>query len=438
MSGQPVAEELAADARDLLLRLSLPVPEASPDDSCPEPGRASHATALLRAAGQMSRIFELRSPDAPGLAFVGGTADPSAYGFGREAAPASASGRGFDLATAFASCVGEAVEYLSNLEWPNQPLEKGRDRACMEGMTAESFAALMAQLEATHVDARLEWLPARSLTRQVETWIPADLCLWRQRGGSSCIAPPSRNTGCGSGESLTDAILSGLLELIERDAAALWWIGGRRPRAISVEHIAAGSVAAAIERLRGGSRPRRTWFLDITTDLRVPCVAAVSVDASGRGLAFGLAARASLEEAVRTAMLELCQMELGNRLVAWKCANTGEGALTPKELRRKRRADDIDPSRCALLYPAQIPDEFDAPQFQSADDRLAWVVGRLREQGIECFAVDMTRKPIGIPSARVLSPTLQPMPSAIRTARLERTIDTTGGGRALTDGIDLL
>ena len=63
---------------------------------------------------------------------------------------------------------------------------------------------------------------------------------------------------------------------------------------------------------------RRTWLLDITTDIGVPCVAAVSCRADGSGFAFGLAARPALEAAVRSAILEMCQLELADAVVATK------------------------------------------------------------------------------------------------------------------------
>ena len=45
-----------------------------------EPGTAelsANRTALLRAAAQFSRVFQLSAPEAPGLVFFGGEVDPS-------------------------------------------------------------------------------------------------------------------------------------------------------------------------------------------------------------------------------------------------------------------------------------------------------------------------------------------------------------------------
>ena len=61
-----------------------------------------------------------------------------------------------------------------------------------------------------------------------------------------------------------------------------------------------------LAQLRQGASARRSWLLDITTEIGVPCVAAVSCMADGFGFAFGLAARPTLEAAARSAV--------------WKCA----------------------------------------------------------------------------------------------------------------------
>ena len=65
---------------------------------------------------------------------------------------------------------------------------------------------------------------------------------------------------------------------------------------------------ALLPRLRQRATRRRNWLLDITTDIGVPCVAAVSCGANGFGFAFGLAARPTLKASARSA--------------SWKCANS--------------------------------------------------------------------------------------------------------------------
>src|SRR5437868_2406916 len=112
LGGGCLDPENAAAAAELLARLGL-------DGST---GQGALA-ALLAAAARMSRIFEVRSPHAPGLACIGGTADPLSYGSRLAGYPrADVSGRGATMAQAFGSCVGEAIEYLSHLTWGDERL----------------------------------------------------------------------------------------------------------------------------------------------------------------------------------------------------------------------------------------------------------------------------------------------------------------------------
>lgn len=82
----------------------------------------------------------------------------------------------------------------------------------------------------------------------------------------------------------------------------------------------------------------------------MPCVAAVSCAADGFGFAFGLAARPTLN-AARSAILEMCQIELAHAVVEAKCRERGEAALNERDRVPRRRATIINADRCALLQP---------------------------------------------------------------------------------------
>ncbi len=117
--------ELDPDVQSLLVDLEyLP-----PSGVAPPPGEAANWAALLRAAARFRRIFELSAPDAPGLTFFGAEADPSSVGASNTGdAIAGVSGVGLSRRTAFQSCVGEGVEYLSQFESGEDEITTGGDR----------------------------------------------------------------------------------------------------------------------------------------------------------------------------------------------------------------------------------------------------------------------------------------------------------------------
>src|SRR3978361_2169551 len=72
--------------------------------------RAEGRAKMLRAAARLRRLFLLPVPDAPGLVFFGGEADPAALGEQPEGLPAtSLAGSGLSPQKAFESCVGEGA-----------------------------------------------------------------------------------------------------------------------------------------------------------------------------------------------------------------------------------------------------------------------------------------------------------------------------------------
>uniref|UniRef100_UPI0013C3EC8A YcaO-like family protein n=1 Tax=Desertibaculum subflavum TaxID=2268458 RepID=UPI0013C3EC8A len=250
--------------------------------------------------------------------------------------------------------------------------------------------------------------------------------------------PFALGTGCGAGTSFAAAALHGLLELIERDATALWWRGGLPGRPLALEQPAMQEAAELLQRLRGETRDRRSWLLDITTDLGVPCVAAISVEADGRGFACGHAARPGLAAAARAAVREMCHIELAYDVVAAKRAERGDAALNETDRKHVARATAIDAADCPLLHPQGAPLRHAEPGDQGPDAALAEIVRRLGAAGQDAYVIDLSRSAFTIPVARVVAPGLQLDPCVLLTPRLRAAIADTGGGEIASRGVGLL
>jgi ribosomal protein S12 methylthiotransferase accessory factor len=282
----------------------------------------------------------------------------------------------------------------------------------------------------------LSWVRGRTLATQEEILLPADWCLRRQSSGPLTIPGSALSTGCAAGPTFAAAAARALLELVERDAAALWWIGGQRPKPVPADGAAMAEAVPLLGVLRQGERRRTTWLLDITTDLEIPCIAAVSVDAAGRGLSCGLAARIAPEAAARAAILEMCQMELSLPIVEAKRRERGDGALNAADRKHLARSTQID-AGCALLHPLGAPRSELALAHGSPDDELGWLRAAFARRGIEAALVELTRPELAIPVAHAVAPELQPFPADWTTARLQRARDAAGGGERSTGGVPL-
>ena len=109
--------------------------------------RAEGRAKMLRAAATLRRLFLLPVPDAPGLVFFGGEADPATLGNQAEGLPVtSLAGSGLPPQTTFELCVGEGIEN-SAICSSRRTFERGpirRDGASPDGNALVSIAALLA------------------------------------------------------------------------------------------------------------------------------------------------------------------------------------------------------------------------------------------------------------------------------------------------------
>jgi ribosomal protein S12 methylthiotransferase accessory factor len=472
LSGGPAAVGVTDEARALLQFLDYDV-----SDTNVAPGRAN----LLLAAARFRRLFQLPVPDAPGLVFCGAEADPACLGTQYSGLPVgSFAGSGLTPRRAFESCVGEGIEYLSQFARDSDAIASGtlKERGGSLDDASRGFVAKV--LAACDIDPErpIDWVRVHRLpngtgpdgagpdgagpdgagpdgagpdgthpvwTHPVWTypvgtdaWFPADLCLRRPAPPRDFTAPLKLSTGCAAGATDDDATLRATLELVERDAAALWWRGGRRGRAIAPDSEAGLAAAALLEQLRKGQQHRRTWLLDIATDLEIPAIVALSANEDGFGLAFGLAARTHPAAAARAAIFELCQVELAYHVIVARQREPGDVVLNDQDQQRMRLRGQIDTRNCPLLQPRG--DSRLAP-LANPDDSVSGlraVRQRFAAAGIATYRRTLTRPEFQVPVVRVIAPGLQSEPCAIVGERLARAMAETGGGAMHTAGLPLL
>jgi ribosomal protein S12 methylthiotransferase accessory factor len=392
---------------------------------------SSDSARLLLAAAKLRRLFRLPVPDAPGLVFFGGEADPNRLGLQDLDLPVgSLSGSGLTPRRAFESCVGEGIEYLSQFAQATDFMVNGtmKERCGRLDIVAEVLAACDVDPERA-----IDWVPVRRMPEGPDAWFPADLCLRRSAARRDFTPPGKLSTGCAAGVSADDATLRAALELVERDAAALWWRGGRRGRAIASDSETGRAATVLLQQLRQGHQARRSWLLDITTDLDIPAIAAISAAEDGFGFAFGLAARMRPADAAQAAIFELCHVELAHHVVAAK----QPALLNEGDRLRMAHGTLIDTRHCPLLQPDGESRLTPRDAADAATD-LRDVLARLTKAGIEAFRLDLTRPEFQVPVVRVVAPGLQAEPSTIVGERLARAMTDTGGGAIHTSGVPLL
>ncbi|WP_136659775.1 YcaO-like family protein [Nitratireductor sp. XY-223] len=392
-------------ARDLLLDLGYVRADGGSGQlgsTAGDPETKANRCALLSLAAGLDDVFELPLPYAPGVRFFGAMVSPERYGIRDTNGNVGMAGRGLDRRRAFESCIGEAAEYLSFCEREDDPLIVPPPSA--HGLTQAELDWALSGLGAPG-DLRpgdVQWVEARSLPDGEGALFPCEIVLRRpealRRGRRA-----AESTGISAGATLDEAALSALLEVVERDALVLWWYGGNAARRIDTNGKNHPQFTALAEKVRG-DQPRRWWLLELTSDLQIPVVAALSSDAEGRGIVAGFKAHPSLATAMAGAFLEMCQMELAHEISLARMRSRGRGALSDKDQKWIERFERLAVS----AFPELEGGIGSASSGEAAEgSTLEAVLSTLTNRGYRSYRVDLTRPKLEIPVVRVLVPGLQ-------------------------------
>jgi ribosomal protein S12 methylthiotransferase accessory factor len=381
-----------------------------PGRSDPDPLVLRNRRALLSLAGRCEDLFSLDMPHAPGANFFGAKFSPGAFAVeGYGAAPASAGGRGASFREAFESCLGEVAEYLSFIERLEDPLLV----PAVEAVAATANGAAVTLPDAWVADALgldphdvsegHDMVRARRLGSDEVVMLPLELVLRRPEERRKA-ARPAHSNGVAAGVTVEDAVRAGLLELIERDAMVLWWYGGNAARSISNGAVWGEAFMGFLSHCRRGSS-RCCWFLEITSDIPVPVIAAFSSQIDGSRVVGGFAADPDSRQAATRAFLEMCQMELAQQISAEKPSYLPDERLSDQDRVWIARDRHLVLDAFPRLKTAARVDELSpaAMRREGATDPLKAVA----VAGSDALWVDLTRPEIGIPTVRTLVPSLQ-------------------------------
>jgi oxazoline/thiazoline synthase len=257
-------------------------------------------------------------------------------------------------------------------------------------------------------DAEIDWTPVWSLTLRETRHLPTAFCYFngpQPDGEPFCIGDSNGNA---AGNTLEEAILQGFLELVERDAVALWWYNRVKRPAIDLDSFADPYLHRVRDFLR--QKGRELWVVDLTSDLKIPVFAALSRETEGREerIVPGFGAHLDPHVALVRAVTEMNQM-----LANLPDASAGPGPADPiddqETLEWLRSAtvvnqpyllpDDTLARQTASSYPRSWTDDV------AEDVRLCQAL--VEGEGMEMMVLDQTRAEIGLPVVKVIVPGLR-------------------------------
>jgi ribosomal protein S12 methylthiotransferase accessory factor len=244
--------------------------------------------------------------------------------------------------------------------------------------------------------AKIEWSPVWSLREGRFKYVPTSLLYFFYSGPA---AFHTDSNGCAAGNTLEEAIVQGFLELVERDAYAIWWYNRLRRPAVDLSHFNDSYVRDLQNQL--AETGRKLWVLDVTSDLGIPTyVAILHWMQNGReNIEFGSGAHFDPRIAMLRTLTELNQF-LSIGLMG---GGTGE----------KSSLDGITPLRLAD-YPFLTPNGTVQPSagwkaglLDNTRQQVDACVGIAGQAGLDFLVLDQTRPDVEVPVVRVIVPGLR-------------------------------
>jgi oxazoline/thiazoline synthase len=285
---------------------------------------------------------------------------------------------------------GEAIPPNEILLFSEAQLQQGGAEA-FESHGQEAIPALFDR------SARIEWSPVWSLRDARFKHLPTSLLYFFYRGAAAFAAD---SNGCAAGNTLEEAIVQGFLELVERDAYAIWWYNRLQRPELDLAQFDDSYVRELRNQL--AQNGRRIWVLDVTSDLGIPTFVAVThwMQNGRENIEFGSGAHFDPRIALLRALTEM------NQFLSLGLMGGGTGEKSSLDGAVPLRLEDhpyLTPSGNPMVQP-----EFGS-KFGHLDthEQAAACVSLAKRAGLDFLVLDQTRPDIEAPVVRVIVPGLR-------------------------------
>ncbi|WP_437715730.1 TOMM precursor leader peptide-binding protein [Sorangium sp. So ce448] len=240
-------------------------------------------------------------------------------------------------------------------------------------------------------DAIIEWTPVWSLTHQRRRYVPTSYCYLYTPTPPEEQFTYFNSNGNAAGNCPEEAILQGFLELVERDAVAVWWYNRIRRPGVDLRSFDEPYFLALEDYF--GSIGLRLQVVDITHDLEIPTFVAVAWAPDTGRIWAGCGSHFDARLAVQRALTEVNQ-----------CLNPRDLTRSPWEASTLEDLAYLLPDEAAAargrhLYPEHHREDL-RDDVQDCVDRAARV-------GLETLVLDQTRPDVGLCAVKVIVPGLR-------------------------------
>ena len=358
-------------------------------DRSVEESLARAERALDEQLGIVQEVGEAESFPVP--YYLARTCDTG--GFSDASAARDAAGVDADWNSAFMRALGESMERYCAGIYRSERFETGTPTEMENALAPGEFVC-----ETEPDGETIEWVSGERVETGEQVAVPAEFVHY---------PPPERRyrepttSGLGLGNSAVEALLSGLYEVIERDAAMLSWYSTFQPLEVSVEDPVFETL-----RNRAASEGLEVTTLLLTIDVDVPVVAAAVQREEWPRLAFGTDASLDVASAARSALAEALQNWMELRGMGPEGATDAPGAIGTYAETPGPAAAFLD---AEMAVPAGAASSA-SPQDSAAE--LDAVIERLDSAGLTAYAARTTTRDVerlGFEAVRALVPGAQPL-----------------------------
>jgi YcaO-like protein with predicted kinase domain len=328
-------------------------------------------------------------------------------------------GKGHTLAAAKVSAAMESIEsfhaetiMLPSVYCSYDDLEFKGKIADLPGLSQKSDS---------YFDAykKINWLQSKDLLNKSTTFLPydsvsGDLCI--EEIPDSIFIPDSN--GLASGNTLLEAQIHGLCEVIERDSLSIFWLSNlqnRHKMRVNINTINDPNLLFLIEKITSANIKISVW--DVTHDTRIPTylckVSETDMVLNTVRPAFGSGTHLNKSIALSRAITEAIQSRVsciaGARDDQYK--QIYNSALST-EFHEEFNVDDILLDETLIDFNAR--ENLDSDSFEEDRNRILEILDSIGMKQVLC--VDLTKAEFGIPVCKIVIPHMQFMSNVGRAA----------------------
>jgi ribosomal protein S12 methylthiotransferase accessory factor len=242
--------------------------------------------------------------------------------------------------------------------------------------------------------AKIEWSPAWSMRDQRFRYFPTGLMYFFYRDFHT------DSNGCAAGNTLQEAIVQGFLELVERDAYAIWWYNRSQRSEVDLSEFDDSYIRDI--KTQFADAGRKLWVLDVTNDLGVPTYVAIMhwMKDGQENIEFGSGAHFDRRIALLRSLTELSQFLTIGMMGGGSGDKSSLDGVTP--LRLENYPFLVPAGRPTVAPPLGINVPLD-----NAHEQVEACVEIARRAGHDFLVLDQTRPDVEVPVARVIVPGLR-------------------------------